>query len=236
MGIEHETGTDTVQQPDEARKETALQAAETPSDSGGDATSPAPESVTLADLAGAHVEAMAGFDPAVHAVDADGNPRRKTDGSFALKRGRKSKGVGEAPQPVAAGAGAVNTSGALPPKPARAKPGQPAPVVGDVPPPVNYRAVAGAAVGAALGIAVISLGDEWRPRDKAEHGGLVDAAAAYLEAQQIQDIPPGWLLLAVVASYAAPRLTAPTTKTRLYAAWERLRGLFKKRDVLAKAE
>ena len=29
------------------------------------------------------------FDPAIHAVDADGNPILRKDGTFALKRGRK---------------------------------------------------------------------------------------------------------------------------------------------------
>lgn len=29
------------------------------------------------------------FDPAIHAVDADGNPVMRKDGTFAMKRGRK---------------------------------------------------------------------------------------------------------------------------------------------------
>lgn len=52
----------------------------------------APESAPLneaGDISGAHIADYAGFNPAVHAVNPDGTPRRKLDGTYARKRGRK---------------------------------------------------------------------------------------------------------------------------------------------------
>lgn len=189
----------------------------------------APATVTLADITGVHTSAMDGFDPSRHALDSEGNPRKKRDGSFALKRGRKGGGVvsDSASQQVK-----PNTSGKLPPKPAPSldRPGtQP-----DAPAPVNYKAMATAAASTVLGVAVMTMGDEWRPKDKAEFSGLVDAGAAYMEAQGVTDIPPGWLLLSVVAAYSLPRITQPTTKSRLMAGWLKIKGLFaRKKSVVA---
>jgi len=184
--------------------------------------------LTLDDLTGMHGDAMAGFDPAIHALDADGNPRKKKDGSFASKRGRKP-GQREAAQRENT---RPNSSGKLPPK----NVAESGTVSGDISsvPEVDFKAIAAAAVGTSLGIAVMTFGDEWRPKDKAEYSGLCDATESYFKAKGVQDLPPGWLLLATVTAYSLPRLTAPTTKSRILAGWLRIKGFFhKKKSILA---
>lgn len=224
MGIEGETGEAIVSAPGENDN-----SPEAPAIEPGENTTPdALPGLTLDEITGMHGDAMAGFDPAIHALDADGNPRKKKDGSFASKRGRKP-GQREAAQRENT---RPNSTGKLPPKTA--------PDSGTIPgdissaPDVDYKAIAQAAVGTTLGIAVMTFGDEWRPKDKAEYSGLCDATESYFKAKGVQDLPPGWLLLATVTAYSLPRLTAPTTKSRIMAGWLRIKGFFaKKKSVLA---
>lgn len=55
---------------------------------------------------------------------------------------------------------------------------------------------------------------EWAPDSDAEHEQLRDAAAAYMRAKGIDDLPPGPALLLAVGTYAAKRIQRPNTNTR----------------------
>lgn len=55
---------------------------------------------------------------------------------------------------------------------------------------------------------------EWAPDNDPEHVGLRDAAAAYLRAKGMEDLPPGPALLLAVATYSAKRIQRPNTNTR----------------------
>lgn len=69
------------------------------------------------------------------------------------------------------------------------------------------------------GIFVKLFGDEWKPQSAEERAGVVDAIRAYYQSKQMPDIPPGMMLAIVVAVYAAPRISAPTTRSRLQMLW-----------------
>lgn len=57
-------------------------------------------------------------------------------------------------------------------------------------------------------------GGEWAPDSDAEHEQLRAAAAAYMRAKGIDDLPPGPALLLAVGTYAAKRIQRPNTNTR----------------------
>lgn len=84
---------------------------------------------------------------------------------------------------------------------------------------VNYEASAKMLFGMSAGLLSQVLGPEWKPSSNDEETMMVGAIKTYLESVQLPDIPPGYMLLLCVAAYSAPRLTQPSTKSRLYAGW-----------------
>jgi hypothetical protein len=150
--------------------------------------------LSLDGIAATHAQAHEGFDPDVHAVNEDGTPKKKADGSFAKKRGRKS------------GAAAS----ALPPKAV-----SPLASVGE---PVKISADEAARQSANLVInaAVWTLGAEvGQPRDKAEAEGLKLSFKNYFEARGVPNIPPEIGLFIAVGSYIGPRLYSEVGKTKM---------------------
>lgn len=137
-------------------------------------------------VAKTHIDALAGFDPEIHAVNPDGSPKRKPDGNFALKRGRKPGGARAPISKEAQQAVIVN--------PARA-------------------AAVESAMFFAYGSAGL-FGDEWKPQE-GELENLERAFERYYVAKGITEFPPGIGLALALSAYTLPRLTQPETKTKL---------------------
>lgn len=131
------------------------------------------------------------FDPTIHATNADGSPRKTVDGKFALKRGRKTGGMGtSSPVPV---------------------------VSSDI---ASRRATAVTMVSLLTTTGVTIFGSEWIPvkDEKAgvdERENLVVAFDRYFEATGTLDLPPSLVLVVAVGAYAIPRFTMPETKKRV---------------------
>lgn len=151
------------------------------------------------------------FDPSIHAVNADGTPRTRANGSYALKRGRKS------------------TSSQNPPKNSGAAKAKGVAVPGTVPARDALEQQARqTGVGAANMMFILAQtlgGSEWAPRIDPnigldEKAMMEQAHADAFAAWGIGDIPPGWALVFAYAMFAGPRFTMPVTKTRM----QKLRG------------
>lgn len=154
---------------------------------------------TIPNIAEAHAESYAGFDPELHAVNADGTPRRKTDGSYALKRGRKATGA----------------HNALPPKNA-----QKTSAVGEAanagPILINVDEAARQSANLVINASVWICGQEiGQPIDKAEAQGLQLSFKNYYDARGVPNIPPEIGLLLALGSYVAPRLMHEKTRPRM---------------------
>lgn len=152
--------------------------------------------VAIATLANVHAETHAEFDPAIHAVNEDGTPKRKADGSLALKRGRK--------------AGSAATS-ALPPKTVAA------PVIaGEQEKRLSLDQAARESANLVINVAVWTLGAEvGQPIDKAEAEGLRLSFRNYYEARGVPDLPPEIGLFIALGSYIGPRLMHEKSQTKL---------------------
>lgn len=146
-----------------------------------------------------------GFDPALHETGANGSPVTNKDGTLRLKRGRgaaKAK-LNEDYGPIGS---AVKTPEMARMEPTATKTGH-----------LIAEQIFG--IGRMIG------GEEWAPVLNPEYGlderaQMRDAWAAYCEAKDIQDIPPGIALSMVMFAYASPRLFMPKTKSRLQKAKE----------------
>lgn len=114
-------------------------------------------------------------------------------------------------------------------------PGNPIPTPPGMSQVINYDKMAMMLVRMTTGLAANVIGPEWRPQvfvdpeSKAEvneESMLVEATASYLRAKQAPDLPPGYMLLAVVAMYAAPRFTQPSTRQKVSWLWQKIKNFF----------
>jgi hypothetical protein len=142
----------------------------------------------------------AAFNPAIHAVNADGSPRKTTRGAFAMKRGRKA-GTVEAPKATPKG---IVIPGTAPGANAKEQ---------------EARAGGVGATNLVLMTLVALGGQEWQPVKDDKIGRdeklmLETATGDFFVAQGWQDLPPGWALVAAWGMYALPRFTMPQTKSR----------------------
>jgi hypothetical protein len=149
-------------------------------------------------------EANDGFDPLTHAVNPDGTPKRKVDGSFAMKRGRKS--------------GAVPTISNAPTQVAQT-------------PTINVDEASRQACNMLVNGAVLMLGEQWAPVDKDEAKGLQTSFKNYFEARGVPNVPPEIGLVVAVLAYSLPRITHEKTvsrftvlKMRAFEIWSAIRG------------
>lgn len=140
-------------------------------------------------LADPSIKALDGFDPAIHAVDENGMPKKKPNGEYALKRGRK-------PGQTAARVAIPKNDAAI-----------------TLPNPAKAAAIESASILIFGGVAI--FGDEWQPKSPAEQKGLEDAFERYYVAKGITEFPPTVALMLAVAAYSVPRLTAPATKSKV---------------------
>lgn len=163
-----------------------------------------PEDVgSVAELVKGVAEANEGFDPLMHAVNPDGTPKRKVDGSYALKRGRKS--------------------GAQP------STSSPAPVAAEV--TINTDEAARQSCNMLINGAVLLFGEQFEPRDKSEAEGLKTSFKNYFDARGVPNVPPEVGLAVALLAYSLPRITHEKTvsrfsqiKIRMYEIWSAIKG------------
>lgn len=160
------------------------------------------EVLTIEGLATSH--APNGFDPSIHATNEDGSPKYKADGTFALRRGRKRQtATSEMP------------SGHVPTKPITRK----AEVVD------TSETTALVIVSSIEGLFCSAIGPEWKMED-AEKGMNQGAWAAYLRANGMKDLSPGWMVVITTAIYATSRLSHPNTQSKLGGIGAKIKGAF----------
>jgi hypothetical protein len=165
--------------------------------------SPAYDPAAFADLGSPEF-----FDPAIHAVDETGQPRKTASGKFARKRGPRKGGVAPVAPQQNATAVAVKVED-----------------------PAKRRLAAHFCASMIVGVGVNLFGEEWVPR-RYEMGGQVfdelenmtTAFDDYFKATGISDLPPGMALIFAITTYAAPKLGSPKTKEKIGAAIAKLRG------------
>lgn len=156
---------------------------------------------TLASIVAAHVETHTGFDPTIHASNEDGSPKRKADGSYAMKRGRKA-------------------GGSLPPKSGSAQVKDAAtPVQEDMRvqvaperPRMSPEQAARQSANLLINGCVLLCGEQiGTPKDKAEAEGLLFSFKDYYEARGVPNLPPEIGLLIGVSMYVIPRVRESET-------------------------
>lgn len=162
---------------------------------------------TVGDMVSEVSEAHAGFDPLVHAVNPDGSPKRKVDGSYAMKRGRKS---GALPSPSSTTSPAAQVAQT---------------------PTINVDEASRQSCNMLINGAVLLFGEQWAPQDKEEAKGLQISFKNYFEARGVPNVPPEVGLVVAVLAYSLPRLTHEKTvsrftvlKMRAYEIWSAVRG------------
>lgn len=142
---------------------------------------------TIGDMVAGVIESHDGFDPLVHAVNPDGTPKRKVDGSYAMKRGRKS-GVPQStnsPTPIASAEATINVDEA-----------------------------ARQSCNMIINGAVLMFGEQWAPQDKEEAKGLQISFKNYFEARGVPNVPPEVGLAVAILAYSLPRITHEKTVSR----------------------
>lgn len=70
------------------------------------------------------------------------------------------------------------------------------------------------------------FGPEWKPQSEQERQMVVQPLAAYLKTLNVPELPPKYILCFCCLAYAAPRLQATTTKTKLKVGWLWLKDKF----------
>ena len=163
----------------------------------------------VADAVAVAVSQWVGFDPAVHAVNPDGSPRLRVDGTYARKRGRggvprethtqTNAGLFNNPAPetdVPRG-----TTFAAPPSPEA--------------PPVNLSTREAAAAIVITSTTILSrlVGPEWAA-EKPEVKSLTDATKTYIDAKGGIQMSPEMGLFLAVSMYAAPRFAHENTRSK----------------------
>jgi hypothetical protein len=149
------------------------------------------------------------FNPAIHAVNADGTPRKTVTGRYALKRGKKANSSADSKNSQSVKTGTAARGIVLPGAPAQASATE------------QEARIAGAgAANMFFAVRVGVGGTEWAPRIDEKSGMnekvmMEHAAGDYFAAKGWGDLPPGLALFAAVCMYALPRLSMPQTKTRM---------------------
>lgn len=150
------------------------------------------------------------FDPAVHATDAEGRPKKTKTGKWAKKRGRKGNRV--------ATSGTGNVRGTA---------------------EIEAERAGHATAQLIFTMGVVLGGEEWQPRIDTDTGlnepqQMSEAWAAYYLATGKTDLPPWVTVVIAMCGYSLPRLAMPKTQTRIQRlkAWlgRYVGGMMKKRE------
>jgi len=157
----------------------------------------------LSAMANESATSIDGFNPAIHAVGPDGQPKRRGDGSYAMKRGRKPGQ--KAATIIQPGAGMVAPTDATRET-------------------ISNDEAARQVCNVVVGGAVALIGAEWQPIDKAEADGLRLGVKNYFDAKGQINLPPEIGLAMAVLAYSLPRFQHENTKSK---ALEFLRALWR---------
>ena len=159
------------------------------------------------------VQQWIGFDPAVHAVNEDGSPRLRVDGSFARKRGRG--GRKSTPDADTSGADDLFADpGNTPTQPLHVPRETPTDTPTPTPAPtLNNQRTAAMLVMACTTVMGKLVGPEWIA-EKPEQKALVDATKIYLDAKGGVNVTPEMGLFIAVGMYAVPRLAHENTRSK----------------------
>jgi len=133
------------------------------------------------------------FDPSIHEVDGNGNPRLTKDGKFRRKRGRANVNKSTNESGIGVSSGGIDSK----------------PVGMDF--TATGKMFAGIMFG---GFQAVFDSEEWEPNNS-ERSQIENATVKYCESQNIADIPPGIALVLCVGMYALPRLAMPNTREKL---------------------
>lgn len=154
--------------------------------------------IDLSHETNSHGQLYAGFDPSIHAQNEDGTPKVKKDGTYALKRGRKS--------------GAVLVSAAQSPE---ELPNPSISVPSNEPPKkVNYKVLGQVYAGIFFSGTSSIIGPEWLPQNNDEKKNVENAFSAYAESTGANDLPPGIALVLTIGAYSAARLQHENTRSK----------------------
>lgn len=157
----------------------------------------------------AHVQQSAqtylNFDPTIHATNADGSPKYKADGSYALKRGRKAGGQNStlqspAQEKVPDALPGVGTGASDTPAEAVKK--------------VDFNQLGKVYAGLFFGATASVIGPEWLPADNDEKKRVETAFSVWAKANDASDLPPGWALVITLGMYSVARLQHQNTKSK----------------------
>ena len=176
--------------------DTAADNEHTSTNQGDDTTIGAIQSDSLS--VSGNIDALSGFDPAIHAVNADGTPKRKSNGDYALKRGKKP-GQSSLPKPgapVSAGEPVTQNS---------------APAV-----TVSSEQAAKMAANCIINLTVAICGEEvGKPESKEEAEGLKNCFKDYFDVRGVPDVPPELGLVIGLFGYMGHRLTNEKALSRI---------------------
>jgi hypothetical protein len=140
------------------------------------------------------------FNPEIHAADDAGNPVRKSDGTFAKKRGRK-KGSTNTPQVMLSEDERMN----------------------------GAKLSATIVVQTLLTFGQMLGGDEWTPKLDPVSGldesqSLVQAYTTWFYASGFTQVPPWLGAVVVTMAFVTPRLAMPKTQARIRQLIAKFRG------------
>lgn len=88
---------------------------------------------------------------------------------------------------------------------------------------VNYRQLAEVSFDLTTNTLAGLVGPEWRSTDPAEREGVLKPLEVYFASKKMEDIPPGAVLCFALASYAAVRMRAPATRSKIAFGWSWLK-------------
>lgn len=147
-------------------------------------------------FAGVYDDQGTAFDPAIHAVKNDGTPSITKTGKFRKKTRR--------------GNSTQNPHNL------------------NLPGQDNFTArdMGYFAAGAFINTGMILFGDEWEPENNAERQALEVAFYDWLDANGLDDLPPGLALAVACGSYALKRTTKPKTATKISYFFGWIKGKF----------
>lgn len=147
-----------------------------------------------------------GFDPAVHAVDASGQPIPSASGSgYRKKRGRK------------AGTILKNTTPAATKTPLEKQAQK-----------ISSDELARVLLNLSVGGAVAIIGNEWDFTSKDEADGMRAAVSGYIEAKGDGSLSPEGMLAVVIAAYALGRIKHENTRSKIGKMFDYIFSFFKK--------
>jgi len=94
---------------------------------------------------------------------------------------------------------------------------------------INFEAPATMTFDMSVGILARLFGPEWNPANAEERKQMIEGIRLYYQSINLPDIPPGYMLVILVAAYSAPRLAQPQTKDKLSRTWLWFKSKFSRR-------